>query len=138
MEEFPKIYLENGKREMIKNCIFPISVYLSTEDSQVINGFRYYIIEVGVLNNNLVKVHLVKLRYSQLEKMNRSIKQLHILKIFYNQLEIKFPPKRYFGKEKESVIYSRIKGLKDFLSKMTRFHHLSERKDFQEMFNIFN
>lgn len=126
--------LSSAKVSQLQNSTIHPRMYLSIEgyvlDPQ--SGAIVYEIEVGIQKHQIVKVHKVKKRYSELIKFDESVRGSFKESRFLQP----FPPKKVFGNKEEKFLKERAKALQNYISNLTRVNALTRSAAFVRTFEI--
>ena len=130
----PLVSLTQSKRSQLHQSANdqPFYIHIQSYQTDKTIGVTFYLLEFGIKKNDLVQVHPINVRFSQLDKLDKLIRQNFINSSVLN----KFPPKKYFFNKDKTFLKKRSEDLQNYLSSLTKLPKLLEFNEFRKFFNL--
>lgn len=113
-------------------CEQPFYIHIESFYIDKDSGITFYIIQVGIQDDNEILQKNIAVRYSQLEKLNRELHQQ-----FPNNTEFPpFPPKKYIFNTNINFLKKRSEDLQHYLSALSKIPYILDSNDFRTIFQI--
>lgn len=132
--EVPVASLPQKKLSQLQNSTVDPRMYIYIEkfDLDPSVGAVVYDIEIGMQKENIVHVHKIQKRYSELYEFDSQIRPLYKNSRFLQP----FPPKKRFGNKDKAFLDQRAEALQKYLSNLVKVAGLVSTIQFCRCFEI--
>ena len=136
MQTIPVASLPLKKQMLLAKSPLNPPIYITIEGHHFNKAENavFYDVQVGIQKKHEVIYYMLKIRYSEFEKLHQ------ILMINFSDIDaIKhFPPKKWFNNMNEEFLKEREKGLQTFLSNSLQIPSITETDAFKSLFRLGN